>query len=61
MQSHTIWYRPATNDDAAGSAETASSPKKTRSEKCGKASPKAKKDELWTGEYLVHPHSKEVK
>ncbi len=45
VQSHTIWYRPAPEEGSQ--PDTASSPKKTRSEK-GKSS-KSKKEEVWSG------------
>ena len=43
-----IRYRPASDEEGTG-GETASSPKKTKSEKQQKHSPKSKKDELWIG------------
>ncbi|XP_013418116.1 E3 ubiquitin-protein ligase TRIP12 isoform X2 [Lingula anatina] len=49
VQTHTIWYRPAPEEDTNASQPT--SPKKTKAEgKSHKASPKGKKgDDLWLG------------
>ena len=52
VQAHTILYRPAMDQD--GASDTASSPKKTKSDKTARAQPK-KKDELWTGRFTPQP------
>ena len=51
VQSHTIWYRPAPEEGSQ--PDTASSPKKTRSEK-GKSSSKSKREEVWSGKHHLH-------
>lgn len=45
VQTHTIWYRPATEQES--NTDAASSPKKTKADKGSKHSSKSKKDELW--------------